>query len=300
MSAPKRIRIDYLGNWGIGDLLCSEPLVRGLHEHEHGACEIRWTGNPGNAAYAPEFAGPAGPDFEPDEVVEVRLFTHMRLEEYARLEAMPSLVAHMCSYGGVRPRDMAPRLNLGEEERWFLRELGLDRLPGPRVAICADGSDPFRAWPVEHFRRLALHLKERLGATVLEVGVRERLDVGIDFVGVMPIRGTAAVLSACDLFIGNNSGLLHYAQAAGLPVLGFFSVATPQRFIHEGARVVPVELEELDCLHCMTRDFAGRNRRGCTAPLEAACMRLLPYERGLEALEGLFEEVLRGLVPAGS
>ncbi len=288
---PKRILVDYVGRWGLGDLLCSEPLVRALHERERGLCEIRWRGEPGNAAYAPEFSGPAGPDFAPDQVVSVRLFTHMPLDEYARLEALPSLVAHMASYGGVTPKDPRPRLNLGEEERWFLRELGLERLPRPIVAFCADGSDPYRAWPPGSFRELALHAKSR-GATVLELGLREHMGAGIDLVGALPIRGTAAVLSACDLFVGNNSALLHYAQAAGVPVLGFFSLALPERFVHDGRLVVAVQHEDLPCIDCMTRDFAARNRKGCTAPLEAACMRTLPLARGREALDEIFDRYL--------
>ena len=106
------------------------------------------------------------------------------------------------------------------------------------------------------------------------------------------MRGTAAVLSQCDLFIGNNSGPFHYAQAAGVPCITFFSLALPERFIHDGRMVVPVQRDDLACIDCMTRDFAGRNRTGCTNDVDAACMSGLPLEAGIEALNRVFDEYL--------
>lgn len=292
-KAPRKLRIlvDYRGSWGLGDLLCSEPLVRGLAERHGDSAEIRYRGEAGNAAFSPCFAGPAPDDYPADLTIAVELFNRMPLEQYAVREAMPSLVDHMCSYGGVFPTDRTPRLNLGEEETALLRELELDRLPRPLAAICADGSDHYRAWPIQRYRAVAEHLKQR-GATVLEIGTREPLGVGIDLVDQLPIRGTAAVLSACDLFVGNNSGPFHYAQAAGVPCVTFFSLALPERFIHDGRLVIPVQNEELACIDCMTRDFAERNRSGCTAAVDAACMADLPTARGIEAVDLLLDGYL--------
>lgn len=289
--ASTRILVDYRGPWGLGDLLCSEPMLRGLTERYGADAEIRYRGHAGNAAFAPQMAGPAAEDFAPDVTVPVALFTELGPERYGALEALPSLVEHMCSYAAVAPADPRPRLNLGTEETEFVAGLGLDRLPGPLVAVCADGSDAYRAWPVERFRALAEYATRR-GATVIEVGAREKLGVGIDLVGALPIRAVAAVLGACDLYIGNNSGLFHYAQAAGTPCVTVFSLALPERFIHEGALVVPVQRDDLDCVDCMTRDFATRSVGGCTAQPEAACVTGLPIAAGIDA----FDAVLDGYV----
>lgn len=291
MPAALRILVEYRGRWGLGDLVCSEPLIRTLRELHGPSAEIRWRGHAGNAAHCPAFDGEAPNGFVPDHVVAIELFDRMPLERYAELEALPSLVQHMASYAGVMPIDQQPRLHLGPEELWFEQKLGIWRLPRPLVAICADGSDPYRAWPVARFRALAQRVQE-LGGTVLELGVRERLGVGADFVGKLTIRQSAALLSGCDLFVGNNSGLLHYAQAADVPALGLFSVALPERFVHDDRMVVPVQLEELACIDCMTRDFAGRNRDGCRATPEAVCMQELPLELALAILETIFAEYL--------
>jgi ADP-heptose:LPS heptosyltransferase len=290
-AGAKRVLIDYQGRWGLGDLVCSEPLVRGLRECYGQEAEIRYLGHAGNAAYAPEFDGAAPSGFQPDRIVEVKLFNHMSLEEYARLEALPSLVEHMCSYGDVSPCDPNPRLNLGVPEVRFLEKLQLDRRRTPLVAICSDGFDPYRSWPAERFEKLAQRIRRR-GGTILELGLKERLGIGLDLVGKLQIREAAAAVAACDLFIGNNSSLLHYAQAGDIPCLAFFSLALPERFMHDDRLVLPVQKADLQCIDCMTKDFAGRNRRGCEAKPQARCMLELPLEAGLSALDLLFDEYL--------
>ncbi len=289
--SPSRVLIDFRGPWGLGDLLCAEPMVRALRAHHGPQAEIRWRGHAGNCAHSPDLDGEAPPDFAPDRIVPVSLFTELGHRAYAALEALPSLVDHMCSYAGHFPQSRTPMLHLGPAEQKLAQSLGLEEVKRPIIALCADGSDPFRALPLPHFRALAEDCLAR-GATLIQVGAREHLGLGHDLVGKLPIRATAAVLQLCDLFIGNNSGLLHYAQAAGCPVLGFFSLALPERFIHEGRLVVPVQHPELSCLDCMTRDFQDRNAHGCQATPEAACMQTFPLRTAREALGFVFDEYL--------
>ena len=227
--------VRYLGCWGLGDLLCSDPLIGGLIE-EHGPRTTIWLeGHAGNVVHNPRVAGPLPTGVQPDRVVEVRGFTHMDAAEYGELEALPSLIDHMCSYAAVAPTDRRPRLHLSPDEENIPVTLGLDRLPQPRIAICADYVDPLRHWPVEHWREVATRLRDS-GATIVEVGQRNRLGIGIDLVGRLSVRQTAAVLGACSLFLGNNSGLLHYAQAAGVPCVGFVLAGSPRSLRASGRR----------------------------------------------------------------
>ncbi|HHI79249.1 MAG TPA: hypothetical protein ENK02_04665 [Planctomycetes bacterium] len=286
-----RVLVDFRGPWGLGDLVCAEPMLRGLREFHGPRAEIRIRGHAGNCAYSPAIDGQAPPDFRPDRVVPVRLFTELGQRAYAALEALPSLVDHLCAYAAHFPQNRTPMLHLGPSERELAQRLGVKELRHPIVALCADGSDPFRALPLGHFQALGKEVLAR-GGSLIELGARERLGLGHDLVGKLPIRAAAAVLEHCDLFIGNNSGLLHYAQGADCPVLGFFSLALPERFIHEGRLVVAVQHPGLSCLDCMTRDFEGRNARGCTAQPEAACMRTFPLQTAQDALARVFDEYL--------
>ncbi len=276
------VLIDYQGNWGLGDLLCSDPLVRGLQE-QHGPDARVWLrGNAGNVAHNPHVAGLARADQRFDRVVAVQLFTHMPREQYAELEAMPSLIDHMCSYAGALPSDRRPRLWLTPDD--LLARRLLPATGAPRIAICADHVDALRHWPVERWATVA-EVLANAGAQVVVIGNRQRLPVGLDLVGKLSMRETAAVLGACTLFVGNNSGPFHYAQAAGVPCVTLFSLATPSRFVHPGAVVHTVEAEGLPCLHCMSRCFAAMQATGCIANPRGRCMTDIGLDRVLDAID---------------
>ncbi len=281
--------IDYQGHWGLGDLLCSDPMVAGLHEKFGPGTRVFTNGNAGNVAHNPWVAGPAQTGQRFDHVVEVKLFTHMDKVEYGRLEAMPSLIDHMCSYGAVQPGDRRPRLWLDAADFAPLRRVPL--LAKPRIAICADHVDSLRHWPLERWFTVATLLQEA-GAQVLEIGKQHRLGVGTDLVGKLSMRETAALLSACTLFVGNNSGPFHYAQAAGVPCVTLFSLASPQRFVHPGAVVHVVEAANLACLHCMTRSFAAMQVSGCTAEPRGRCMTDIGEEQVLHTIDRALQGAL--------
>lgn len=276
------VLVDFLGPWGLGDLLCADPMMLGLVE-EHGPDTRIWLrGKVGNLIHNPLVAGMARAGQRFDRVVEVKLFTHMDPVAFGALEAMPSLIDHMCSYAGVSPSDRRPRLHLVPDDRAVLRRLELPRRP--RIAICADFVDPLRHWPVDRWREVASVL-EGLGAGIVAVGAGAPLGVGTDLVGKLTMRETAAVLEQCDLFVGNNSGPLHYAQAAGTTCVALFSLATPERFVHPGATVQVVQAEGLPCLHCMSRCFAGMVRTGCIAAPRGRCTTDVRVDQMLDAID---------------
>lgn len=275
-----RIRVDYLGCWGLGDALCSDPMFEVLTERHGPHTSIHVTGRYGNVVHNPFVRGATTREDPADLVIEVRGFDVMPAEDYARLEALPSLIAHMCSYAEVDPGARRPRLYLGETEREAAAALALP--PRPRIAICADHLDPLRHWPPERWHTVAAGLA-RAGAGIVEVGAHTRLGVGLDLVGRLDVRTTAAVLERCDLFLGHNSGLFHYAQAAGVPCVILFSLARPERFVHPGARVTPVQARWLPCIDCMTRRFAEMQRLGCIAAPPGRCMLEIEPKAVLEA-----------------
>jgi len=91
-----------------------------------------------------------------------------------------------------------------------------------------------KAWPAERFARLvvALHAGLLRGAAVVVFagpGTRERamaepllaaLPEAIDLCGALTVPEAAACLQRCTLFVGNDSGLMHLAAAAGTPTIG--------------------------------------------------------------------------------
>jgi ADP-heptose:LPS heptosyltransferase len=58
----------------------------------------------------------------------------------------------------------------------------------------------------------------------------------LDFVGALSLAEAAAALRRCALFIGNDSGLMHLAAAAGAPTLGLFGRSRAAEYAPTGAR----------------------------------------------------------------
>ncbi len=88
-------------------------------------------------------------------------------------------------------------------------------LPGARVAVLAAAHERAQAAPL-----LAAMPSERL----------------IDLVGKVDLLTAAAVLRRAALFIGNDTGLMHIAAAAGTPTLGLFGPTQAARYAPWGVR----------------------------------------------------------------
>jgi len=97
----------------------------------------------------------------------------------------------------------------------FYRRLLAGPMPGARAAVFAG--------PGEHERRLA-------------EPVLAALPDAIDLCGRLNLSEAAACLARCSLFIGNDSGLMHIAAAAGTPTLGLFGPTSAEEYAPAGRR----------------------------------------------------------------
>jgi ADP-heptose:LPS heptosyltransferase len=88
-----------------------------------------------------------------------------------------------------------------------------------------------------------------------------------------------AALAACDFYIGNDSGLLHMAAAAGVPCLGLYGPSWPHLYApwgdHTGYACTPQTFDELI-------DFEGYS----AGTLKHSLMTGLTAEHVLSVLEG--------------
>lgn len=75
----------------------------------------------------------------------------------------------------------------------------------------------------------------------------------IDLVGRLTVKQTAAVLGRCDLFVGNDSGPMHLAAAAGTPVVAAFGPSDAGAYHPWG---VPYRIVQMD-LECRPCDFVN-------------------------------------------
>jgi heptosyltransferase-2 len=98
------------------------------------------------------------------------------------------------------------------------------------VGMHPGAGHPKRLWPLDRFVEVGRFLRRELGATVLIVGgpedraIAERLEQSLDgaavnLAGELTIRQTAALLEHARLMIANDSGPMHLAVAASIPVV---------------------------------------------------------------------------------
>jgi heptosyltransferase-2 len=100
--------------------------------------------------------------------------------------------------------------------------------------------------------------------------------------GSLSLRGSVALIAGARLLITNDSAPLHMATAAGTPIIAVFGPTVPSfGFGPRGARDRVVEHHHLPCRPC-----SAHGPEVC--PLgHHKCMRELPVERVLEAIEGV-------------
>jgi ADP-heptose:LPS heptosyltransferase len=138
------------------------------------------------------------------------------------------------------------------------RARAADLLPagGPIIGLGPTANWDGKIWPAERFVDLYRGLAARFpGARPAVFGVpgpAERaaaapvlaaLSGAIDLVGALSVPEAAACLARCMLFVGNDSGLMHLAAAAGTPTLGLFG-PTPAAEYAPAGRCTAVALAE--------------------------------------------------------
>ena len=144
-----------------------------------------------------------------------------------------------------------------------------------RVAIAPGASyGAAKCWPPERFAQLADRLVLECGADVIFFGTSGEKEIAvrilsamksraISLVGETSMRNLAGLFSACSVFVGNDSGAMHVAAAAGLPVVGIFGSTDPEGtspvteqfiMIREAVSCSPCFLRRCPVDHrCMTR-----------------------------------------------
>jgi ADP-heptose:LPS heptosyltransferase len=101
----------------------------------------------------------------------------------------------------------------------LFHELSAERLPRARPVIFAG--------PGEQERAIAAPLLNALPDAV-------------DLVGRLSVPEAAACLARSSLFIGNDSGLMHLAAAAGTPTIGLFGPTDATEYAPSGRRALAV------------------------------------------------------------
>ncbi len=153
-------------------------------------------------------------------------------------------VVKMASVFDLEEDPPAPCIWVGSAQERLAR----DRVPdgGPVLAIGPAANWTAKTWPAANFAALVTRLTSGKGvfrgARIAILGrdderpqVLEAIEAvpkkrRLDLVGRLDLLEVFACLRRCAMYIGNDSGLMHLAAAAGIPTLGLFGPSPEQHY----------------------------------------------------------------------
>ncbi len=165
------------------------------------------------------------------------------------------------------------------------------------VGIGPGSKMPAKVWPVERFEALIRHLIETFDVWPVVFGGPEDASLGNQLVrawgrgfvaaGALGVRVSAIGLQHCRLYVGNDTGTMHLAAAAGTLCVGIFSSREPPgRWNPYGAGHRTLR-SDIDCAGCQLIEcIERRNECLLRIPVEAvygACREILVECRPLSA-----------------
>jgi lipopolysaccharide heptosyltransferase III len=131
----------------------------------------------------------------------------------------------------------APILAIGPAANWRGKEWRPQRFAELTRRLCGP-SGPFRGAKVAVIA--AAHERAQAAPVIAAIPEGRR----IDLVGRLDLLTAAAILSRASLFIGNDTGLMHMAAAAGAPTLGLFGPSPAEQYAPWGPRAAFVQSAE--------------------------------------------------------
>jgi ADP-heptose:LPS heptosyltransferase len=174
---------------------------------------------------------------------------------------------------GIDTTDAHPHLQLTEAERTaahrFLVEAGLVS-ERPLIGIHPGGNWEYKLWDAGNYAQLANVLCEEQKASILlfagpnerelQAKVAKIMDVPPILVKTENLRHLAALISVCNIYIGNDTGPMHIAAAVDTPVVALFGSTNHIRSGPYGEKRTVVQSGiELGCNPC----HPGRHPGGC-------------------------------------
>jgi heptosyltransferase-2 len=193
---------------------------------------------------------------------------------------------------GLEARQPNLLLTLPEEEkeraRRFLGERGVDLRRPLLILSPGAGYGPAKRWPASRFADLASLFQERKDAAVLIIGSAAESDIAAAIssslnnkpfilTGKTTLPQLKGLISLARLFVSNDSGPMHLANALRVPVVGIFGPTDPAVTgpFEPPAAVVK---KDVPCWPCSYRK----------CPYDHRCMMRIDPEEVYQAAEALW------------
>ena len=202
---------------------------------------------------------------------------------------------------GIDTTDAHPHLQLTEEEQRtahrFLVEAGWTS-ETLLIGIHPGGNWEYKLWDAKNYAYLASALAKKLNAAILlfagpnerdlQTQVANMIEISPILVKTDDLRQLASLISACALYIGNDTGPMHIAAAVDTPVVALFGSTNYIRSGPYGDKHTVVQSGiNLGCNPC----HPGRNPGSCGA---GSCEVIagIKVEQVLKAVECYISSIL--------
>ncbi len=170
----------------------------------------------------------------------------------------------------LRPLDIAAgeyrsALRIPESAQAFTTDWYARHLPNGAARVIvhpwAISHSEFREWPFSYYTELIERLVRERNAVVVILGSEgegapDLISLGKllhdrvhNLAGKTTLAEAAGLIAGCDLFIGNDSGLLHMALSTGVPTIAVFGATPPGQVLHSNSRAVAI-VNGVPCQPC--------------------------------------------------
>ncbi len=163
-------------------------------------------------------------------------------------------------------------------------------LKHPVLGIAPVSIAPSRTWLPDRFAETANQWKEKTGGSVVLFGsakeravvqhVADRIPGAINSSGDLTLPELGWMIQHCDLFLGNDSGLMHVAGAFQTPGVIVFGASDPSKALPPWGRLKPLQHTALACVPCL-RNHCVRRGNGYNE-----CLSSVTTEQAFTALSG--------------
>ncbi len=150
---------------------------------------------------------------------------------------------------------------------------------------------PAKMWFPERFAAVADKLADNFSARVMLFGSggdSERADLVqqhskndlINIAGKTSLKEATALIARCNLFISNDSGLMHLAGALGIPLVAIFGSTNPVTTSPVGGKSIII-YKDVSCSPCLKK----------ICPTDFKCMDLISVDDVYDAARDILGEV---------
>ena len=161
------------------------------------------------------------------------------------------------------------------------------------VNINASEMSSIRKWPIEYYQQVITFLLKKRRVKIILIGGKEDAsyvaqlekmisfgkDKVINLTGKTSLKELISLMKISDLYLGNDSGPLHLAEACHLPNISFFGPESPSVYGHSGNKNY-IFYSNLPCSPCLNV-YTNKD----TNCMNNICLRMIKPEEVISVLQ---------------